>query len=237
MNLNPCIVARIAYDYIMEEDESVMERAEGILASLAQFTTMEDKHPFVECATFADAIKATGWDDQSHWHFVDNTFLDDGFYKDVANETYNNTWALDEMITNLKYAKPESTYTSGDDELTSSSGYVSYALADSFNLRLLVHYTGDVHQPLHATSRYTAEYPNGDRGGNSYPLQSKDGIDELHALWDSVLYEYSDDISQPLSDDDWDFLGTTAQTLTGKYPLSSFPEIDASYLDWNTESY
>lgn len=58
-------------------------------------------------------------------------------------------------------------------------------------MRLLIHYVGDIHQPLHATSRVDHEYISGDRGGNSFPLQAKDSVNELHALWDSVLYEFT----------------------------------------------
>ena len=47
---------------------------------------------------------------------------------------------------------------------------VSYNLGESLNLRLLIHYVGDLHQPLHATSRYTESHPNGDRGGNDFHL-------------------------------------------------------------------
>lgn len=50
---------------------------------------------------------------------------------------YNITWILDEMIYSLKYAKPDS------GPLTYPT--VSYDLGDSFNLRLLIHYVGDVH--------------------------------------------------------------------------------------------
>lgn len=54
-----------------------------------------------------------------------------------------------------------------------------------------MHYVGDIHQPLHASTRVDSQYPNGDRGGNSFPVASKDGIKELHAVWDSILYEFS----------------------------------------------
>jgi S1/P1 Nuclease len=33
-------------------------------------------------------------------------------------------------------------------------------------LAWLFHLVGDVHQPLHTAQLFTAEYPNGDRGGN-----------------------------------------------------------------------
>jgi hypothetical protein len=37
--------------------------------------------------------------------------------------------------------------------------------------------------------RVDAEYSSGDRGGNEFPLQYHYGVDELHALWDTVIYE------------------------------------------------
>lgn len=80
-------------------------------------------------------------------------------------------------------------------ENTRPTQYVSYALGDSLDMRLLIHYVGDIHQPLHASSRFTAEFPNGDRGGNSYHLKPNGEINELHALWDSVLQEFSVDLS------------------------------------------
>ena len=58
-------------------------------------------------------------------------------------------------------------------------------------MRLLIHYVGDIHQPLHATSRVDNQYRQGDRGGNSFPLPIKDGVKNLHSLWDSVLYEFT----------------------------------------------
>ncbi len=59
----------------------------------------------------------------------------------------------------------------------------------SYDLVWLEHLVGDVHQPLHATSRFSAASPMGDRGGNSVvlcgnPCKSKS---ELHAFWDNVL--------------------------------------------------
>ena len=57
-----------------------------------------------------------------------------------------------------------------------AQGSVSWSLGDSFNLRLFIHYVGDIHQPLHATSRYTSQYPEGDRGGNSFALTPANGV-------------------------------------------------------------
>lgn len=65
----------------------------------------------------------------------------------------------------------------------------------SFNLRLLIHYLGDVHQPLHTADRYTLDFPNGDQGGNLFFLKPiEHGINELHALWDSVVNKFPKDL-------------------------------------------
>ncbi len=121
-------------------------------------------------------------------------------------------------------------------EPVSNGGVVSYSLGDSFNLRLLIHYIGDIHQPLHATSRFTAKYPDGDRGGNSFKLTTEDDVSCLHALWDSALHLYSQDLAQPLSTTDWSFLGTESARLTKSYPITQFPEINAKYTTWDNEA-
>jgi hypothetical protein len=57
----------------------------------------------------------------------------------------------------------------------------------SYDLVWLEHLVGDVHQPLHATSRFSQDLPNGDQGGNLVALCEKPCRDELHAFWDNVL--------------------------------------------------
>jgi hypothetical protein len=47
-------------------------------------------------------------------------------------------------------------------------------------LLFLVHFVGDLHQPLHCED-------NGDRGGNDVPVVFLHGRTNLHALWDSGL--------------------------------------------------
>ena len=68
--------------------------------------------------------------------------------------------------------------------------------AKSFNLSWLLHLVGDVHQPLHATARFSADSPQGDAGGNGVVVcrpvpatcvttgRSKD---TLHGLWDNAI--------------------------------------------------
>lgn len=50
--------------------------------------------------------------------------------------------------------------------------------------RILVHVVGDIHQPLHAATRVSRDYPEGDRGGNLVPLHKNRIARNLHAYWD-----------------------------------------------------
>jgi hypothetical protein len=54
----------------------------------------------------------------------------------------------------------------------------------SYDLAWLEHLVGDIHQPLHSTTRVTADKPNGDAGGNFVITVPPP---ELHAYWDDLL--------------------------------------------------
>jgi len=55
----------------------------------------------------------------------------------------------------------------------------------SYDLVWLLHLVGDIHQPLHCTTRVTAATAQGDQGGNAVVLVGKPN--ELHAYWDNLL--------------------------------------------------
>ncbi len=77
-------------------------------------------------------------------------------------------------------------------------------VAKSYALRLLIHYMGDLVQPLHSENRYNSEFPAGDTGANDFPLKYHYDVDELHALWDKVLYEEHNNIARPFTEATWD---------------------------------
>jgi hypothetical protein len=58
----------------------------------------------------------------------------------------------------------------------------------SYDLVWVLHLVGDIHQPLHATARFTSSQPAGDDGGNGVkicnPVPSCDG--NLHSFWDGL---------------------------------------------------
>ena len=59
-------------------------------------------------------------------------------------------------------------------------------------LRFIIHYVGDIHQPLHCTARVDKGHPQGDEGGNLFFIRvpGKDGkltSVKLHSYWDGGL--------------------------------------------------
>jgi hypothetical protein len=64
----------------------------------------------------------------------------------------------------------------------------------SYDLSWTLHLVGDLHQPLHAIDRYTAQISGsgGDRGGNAEMVIPASGETlALHAYWDGLFGSYS----------------------------------------------
>ncbi|MFZ0679991.1 S1/P1 nuclease [Candidatus Binatus sp.] len=61
------------------------------------------------------------------------------------------------------------------------------------DLAFLIHFVGDIHQPLHAAN-------DADRGGNCVPVDARSRETNLHAIWDTTVVrglEYSIDSGRP----------------------------------------
>ena len=160
-------------------------------ASESYLTRRENKHAFTECATFADSIKGEGYSFQSDWHFINLPYLSEpGTTLDDFSFTMPDTDVVQAMTDMTAFLRGELT---GDSTYISQIAEKLPAEADqrSFVLRMLIHYVGDVHQPEHSTALVNSQYPSGDRGGNSEKIPSKDGVNNLHFVWDSVIYEYT----------------------------------------------
>ena len=109
----------------------------------------------------------------------------------------------------------------------------------SFALRLIIHYLGDIHQPLHTVSAVDALYPKGDMGGNleRFPDPDSTGVNELHALWDSVIYDYPGYPVLPFTEETWaNYTDIITEMWTDFTPDESklYP---GDYNKWATEGY
>jgi hypothetical protein len=137
---------------------------------------------FMIAATWPDQIKSesgytndktpsatnTGYSDKKqhrYWHFVDTPFTQDGSTLPVVPSP-NAATQIAAFRTVLKSAKPDA--------------------LKSYDLVWLLHLVGDVHQPLHATTRVSTADPKGDSGGNNVKCGSP-CPSELHGYWDDLL--------------------------------------------------
>jgi hypothetical protein len=115
----------------------------------------------------ADSSLNTGYSDllrHRYWHFVDLPFSPDGTAL-PAIPAPNAQTQIDAFRAVLAGSQP--------DELK------------SYDLVWLLHLVGDVHQPLHATTRVTQADAQGDAGGNKVRLKG-DADTNLHAYWDDL---------------------------------------------------
>lgn len=194
----------------------------------------------VECVTFADDIKYKGGGYQSGWHFIDTPYLDQGGSIDDYNFTPD-AHNVTEAITSLNswFNKEDGYENTYQYQQIMSHGLKTKTDMDGLStaMRLLLHYVGDVHQPLHATSRVNHDYMEGDRGGNSFPLPSKMGAKNLHSVWDSVVYSQAGDFNLPFSDSDWENISETARTLIEKHHIEKSEAEDIDPVNWANDSF
>jgi hypothetical protein len=99
-----------------------------------------------------------------YWHFIDIPFSPDG--------------------TKL----PDTPTPNAQTQITAFRAVLTSSQTDelkSYDLVWLLHLVGDIHQPLHATTRVTTAHPKGDTGGNFVKLFG-DASSNLHSYWDDL---------------------------------------------------
>jgi hypothetical protein len=180
-----------------------------VLGLLSPFTKERD-HAFVECAPWADDIKYTGVNTMNVWHFHDNYVnLERPLTKTeikkmgLESEPQNIVWASNQAKNILRNTKKSLI----DDQLNKS-----------IYLRMLIHFYGDLHQPLHNVSLANEEFPKGDNGGNSFKIKMP-GFTDLHSLWDTCVGKYPD-IRSPLTKEKFDQIDAIAKDVMKQHPRS-----------------
>ena len=139
------------------------------------------------------------------WHFIDICLQDQR--ADVPARCprgYCVTGKIDEYSKRLKESKYDRWGAAGD-------------------LAFLIHFVGDIHQPLHAAN-------DADRGGNCVTVDSNTRAKDLHEVWDTTVVrrlEYSIDSGRPR---------TTAHKLEQTYAAESKTDswIPAGDIAWES---
>ena len=151
-----------------------------------------DRRAFAAAAVWPDLIKAQGHPmrvrySHSNWHYIDLPYVepttqpappaDDAAAEDRPGP-HNVVEALTACVAELRdpATKPDQR---------------------AVDLCWIAHLVGDVHQPLHACSRFDAQYPKGDQGGNSEVVlrdaRYANTKANLHLIWDSLPGDFESD--------------------------------------------
>jgi hypothetical protein len=129
---------------------------------------------FINASHWADDLRPfPEFDFLKPFHFIDFTFSTDGtpLPSDLPDAD-NIVKGLEENVNILK--------TSTDKD------------AQAQALRLVIHFVGDIHQPLHCAARITSAKPHGDLGGNLVSIQIPGANGQLkttnlHSYWDGGI--------------------------------------------------
>jgi hypothetical protein len=124
-----------------------------------------DTTDFRGAAVWADDTRTK---ENGSWHYIDIFFRQDGKPTSLRPDAENVVWAID------KFSR-----------ILADKSRPDLERADA--LRYLLHFVGDIHQPLHCTALVSDQFPTGDRGGNLYAVEPRDGTrrpHNLHYLWD-----------------------------------------------------
>jgi hypothetical protein len=107
------------------------------------------------------------------------------------------------------------------------------ASARAVALAWVLHLVGDVHQPLHCSSRVTAQEPEGDRGGNWFRLGPR--TDNLHAYWDTALDRA---VPRRRQESTGRYLARAASLVVDRHPRASLAGDlkPGKFEDWARES-
>ena len=91
---------------------------------------------------------------------------------------------------------------------------------------------------MHNSALVSKDYPKGDAGGNAIKIaNSKSGVDNLHKLYDSVIYKYTGYVTLPLSEIKWNYLKDETNMLTTKYPISDDQIKPGDFKAWSDEGF
>jgi hypothetical protein len=186
--------------------------------------TCEKTYDPVQIAVWMDDFRGDSLNDPyASWHYIDFRPIFDGI-----PERTNAGAEPENVLSRINWAMNTLRKGTGSNK------------TDAETLGFLYHLVGDVHQPLHAATRYTAANPNGDQGGNFFKIQMppEAHISNLHAFWDAAGGAFGFvSPKRPLDQAGKDRMLALAGEVMKEFPAEAVPEwknLDPH--DWVIES-
>eukprot|EP00744_Colponema_vietnamica_P014785 GILI01020700.1.p1 GENE.GILI01020700.1~~GILI01020700.1.p1 ORF type:complete len:340 (+),score=89.18 GILI01020700.1:53-1072(+) len=176
----------------------------SVIQTLSAAGPFKESPDMVQAACWADDLKTMDIKEMASWHFIDQPYAPNNFPvpgQPVQDE--NVAKAIDQLYLGSKTNKENPT-----------------GWAMGFNLANMIHFVGDIHQPLHATELFSTIYPTGDAGGNAETVFVDGATTNLHAVWDSICWTWNTDLVRPLSASDLTKLDTYSSGLLAKYTFT-----------------
>ena len=204
------IIGQIAYENLQPEAKQQVTYLSALFEQ-----NYQRQGRFDTSAIWADQIVKRDITAFSAWHYINKPFSPDNTpLPKVAKQ--NVVWAINESYKVLRSDK-------------------AMPFEKALFLRFLVHFVGDIHQPLHCITRVTKSYPQGDLGGNLYSIKVAH-MENLHAYWDNVLGQYQ---QYHLQTKKQRLIITWAKDLMARYPSNLYQQQikDLKPETWAEESY
>ena len=215
------VTAVIAYKNLNKKAKS---KVDGLVKYLERDYPYTNN--FAALATWPDDLKSEGVYAYSSWHYTNIAY--NPFNVSIPKPPEVDVlWAIDQAKGILASSR-------------------SREVEKARQLAFLIHFVGDIHQPLHSTSYFNNDLPAGNIGGNAFPISSFGRWKNLHACWDDACGYTSDynDINpygtpkKPLSKEDMKRLEDFAKTIMKANPKKDIIGIDLMDQDfWALESH
>ena len=220
------VTGAIAYDELLKTSPSTIARVVAILRQHPQYESRwkpqlvgmsepdQGRFLFMLAARWPDDIRGDKAFDHPVWHYIDYPYKPKGQPASVpapAPPAENMVQAFKQNLAILQSA-------ASDDQ-------------KAVALCWIFHLMGDSHQPLHAVSLFTTQFPEGDRGGNLFfirPDPSNPMTQNLHAYWDNILL--TDDRYDPARD-----LATKIENAQEREPRKAAAE--SHFEKWTHQSF
>jgi hypothetical protein len=185
-NLDPA--AREAVDRILRAHPYYKD---DLLQAMPEGFDRQSQWAFMTANTWPDMIRSQAHPmnrTQHHpeWHYIDYAFVQPGTDPATLTGTATGvmTWQPGTAPTNAVQAILKLRADLRDPNLPDRDKAMA--------LCWYLHLVGDIHQPLHATSRFSATWPKGDRGGNDVFFTVANEPINLHAYWDQRIGTYDE---------------------------------------------
>lgn len=204
-NLGHRVVAQIAYDNMDVKSQRLFRAYNQLLNVKGR------KYTLVDSSFWLDTLYSERYKKLRKMHYIDIPLVV-GNIKKPKIDTYNAVFAIN--ITNLIMHDK-------------SAPLLDKALSS----RMIWHIVGDLHQPMHAVSRYSKRFPNGDKGGNLERLSRNPVAKNLHQYWDrgAGLLHYK---KRPNAEE----VRNIAKYINNKYPCDK-KNANLSPEKWAEESH